>query len=91
MITNKLKGISHIYYLNLDCRVDRRDYMESQFDTWEIKDYTRIKLNKGYKKFILTTDGKLKQNLFLNKDQSTIILIHNKKLKKNSQFLKDFF
>ena len=42
MITNKLKGISHIYYLNLDCRVDRRDYMESQFDTWEIKDYTRI-------------------------------------------------
>ena len=56
-----------------------------------IKDYTRIKLNKGYKKFILTTDGKLKKNLFLNKDQSTIILIHNKKLKKNSQFLKDFF
>jgi FkbM family methyltransferase len=51
-----------------------------------IKDYSKIKLNKGYKKFILTTEGKLKQNLFLNKDQSTVILIHNKKLKKIVNF-----
>lgn len=51
-----------------------------------IKDYSKIKLNKGYKKFILTNEGKLKQNLFLNKDQSTVILIHNKNLKKIVNF-----
>ena len=51
-----------------------------------IKDYIKIKLHKNYKKFILTAEGELKQNLFLNKDQSTVILIHNKNLKKIVNF-----
>jgi len=56
-----------------------------------IKDYIKIKLDKNYKKFVLTAEGELKQNSFLNKDQSTVILIHNSKLKKNSQFLNSSF
>lgn len=56
-----------------------------------IKDYIKIKLYKNYKKFVLTAEGELKQNSFLNKDQSTVILIHNSKLKKNSQFLNSSF
>ncbi len=41
-LKNKLKGLPTIYYINLDNRTDRRDYMESQFDYWEIKDFKRI-------------------------------------------------
>ena len=38
----KLQGIPHIYWLNLDADVERREYMESQFRYWEIKNHTRI-------------------------------------------------
>ncbi len=38
----KLKGIPHIYWLNLDADVERREYMENQFDYWEITNHTRI-------------------------------------------------
>ena len=38
----KLSGIPHIYWLNLDADVQRREYMESQFDYWEIENHTRI-------------------------------------------------
>lgn len=44
-ITEKLKGIPTIYYFNLDCRVDRKEYMESQFYFWEIN-YKRISNSK---------------------------------------------
>jgi hypothetical protein len=40
-LNNKLKNMPHVYYFNLDNRTDRREYMETQFDYWEI-DYTRI-------------------------------------------------
>jgi len=45
-----------------------------------IEQFRKIKLPKNYKKFILTSEGELKKSLFLDKDQSTIILINKKKL-----------
>lgn len=41
-LKNKLKGLPTIYYTNLDNRTDRREYMESQFDYWGIKNYCRV-------------------------------------------------
>lgn len=38
----KLKGIPHIYWLNLDADTHRREYMENQFKYWEIENHTRI-------------------------------------------------
>jgi len=43
----KLKGFGPVYYLNLDGQPERREYMESQFDYWEITDYTRISAYDG--------------------------------------------
>ncbi len=45
-LANKLKNIPHVYYVNLDNRTDRREYMESQFDFWRIKNYTRVSSTK---------------------------------------------
>jgi hypothetical protein len=45
-LENKLKGIPHIYYFNLDSKTNRRDYMESQFKYWGIENYTRISSSK---------------------------------------------
>lgn len=45
-LNNKLKGIPHIYYLNLDNRVDRKEYMENQFERWNITNYTRVSQTK---------------------------------------------
>lgn len=41
-LDNKLKNLPHIYYTNLDNRVDRREYMESQFKKWNITNFTRV-------------------------------------------------
>jgi hypothetical protein len=41
-LNNKLKGLPTIYYTNLDNRTDRREWMESQFDYWKIKNFVRI-------------------------------------------------
>lgn len=38
----KLANIPHIYWLNLDSDIQRRQYMEQQFEYWEIKNHTRI-------------------------------------------------
>ena len=38
----KLRGLPHIYWLNLDADEDRRFYMEEQFKYWEIENHTRI-------------------------------------------------
>ena len=43
----KLSGIGPIYYLNLDGQPERREYMESQFEYWEIENYTRISAYDG--------------------------------------------
>ena len=38
----KLRGLPHIYWLNLDADVERREYMEDQFEYWQVKNHTRI-------------------------------------------------
>jgi hypothetical protein len=45
-LNDKLKDIPKIYYLNLDQREDRKEYMECQFDYWKIKNFTRISTSK---------------------------------------------
>ena len=40
--TSKLKGLPPIYWLNLDTDTHRREYMEKQFDYWEIENHTRV-------------------------------------------------
>ena len=41
-LKNKFKGIPPIYYLNLDCRIDRRKHTESNFEYWKIDNYNRV-------------------------------------------------
>ena len=43
----KLKGIGPIYYLNLDGQPERREYMENQFEYWEVENYERIPAYDG--------------------------------------------
>ena len=43
----KLKGLPHIYWINLDDKTDRADYMKEQFSYWEIEDHTRISACDG--------------------------------------------
>lgn len=45
-LKDKLKNIPKIYYINLDERDDRKDFMESQFDTWKITNYERYSASK---------------------------------------------
>jgi hypothetical protein len=45
-LKNKLKNLPTIYYVNLDNRIDRREYMETQFDFWGIKNFHRISATK---------------------------------------------
>jgi len=44
---HKLKNFGPIYYLNLDDQPERREYMETQFNHWELNDYTRISAYDG--------------------------------------------
>jgi GNAT superfamily N-acetyltransferase len=64
-LKNKLKDIPTIYYTNLDRRTDRREYMETQFDYWGIKDYHRISSSK----YLSTEDYKW-EHLVLDKSLS---------------------
>lgn len=43
----KLKGLPHIYYINLDEKPERAQYMEDQFKYWQIENYTRISAYDG--------------------------------------------
>lgn len=45
-LDNKLYGLPTVYYLNLDNRVDRKNYMETQFNFWGIKNYERVSATK---------------------------------------------
>ena len=45
-LKNKLDNLPSVYYVNLDNRIDRREYMESQFNFWNIKDFKRISASK---------------------------------------------
>ena len=44
---HKFKGVPHIYWINLDADDERRQYMEEQFEYWEIKNHTRISVYDG--------------------------------------------
>jgi len=44
-LENKLIGFPHVYYFNMDQEIDRRVYMEKQFDTYGIE-YTRVSSNR---------------------------------------------
>jgi hypothetical protein len=41
-MSDKLKGLPSIYYLNMDRAVERREWMEGQFDHWGIKNFKRF-------------------------------------------------
>ena len=43
----KLKGLPHIYYINLDEQPERKDYMENMFRYWGVENYTRISAYDG--------------------------------------------
>lgn len=43
----KAKGFPEVYYINLDDKLDRRQYMETQFEYWGIEKYTRISACDG--------------------------------------------
>jgi hypothetical protein len=45
-LKNKLKNLPTIYYINLDNRIDRKEYMESQFDKFKISNFKRISGSK---------------------------------------------
>lgn len=45
-LNKKLIGLPHIYYINLDHEVERREFMETQFKTWGIENYTRVNASK---------------------------------------------
>ena len=44
---HKLKGLPHIYWINLDDKDDRKNYMEEQFAYWEVANHTRISAYDG--------------------------------------------
>jgi len=41
-LDQKLKGLPHIYYINLEDRKDRKEFMECQFEKWGIEKFTRV-------------------------------------------------
>jgi len=45
-LKDKLIGLPPVYYVNLDNRLDRRNYMESQFERWKIRNATRVSASK---------------------------------------------
>jgi hypothetical protein len=45
-LENKLKGLPIIYYINLDHRTDRKEWMESQFSYWGVTNYHRVPASK---------------------------------------------
>ena len=44
---HKLEGFGPVYCINLDDHVERWEYMQDQFEYWNIKDYTRISAYDG--------------------------------------------
>jgi hypothetical protein len=55
----KLVGIPHIYYINLEDRTDRKEFMENQFKNLGIKNYTRVNASEFLKNDISTWEDKI--------------------------------
>lgn len=60
-----LQNIPQILYINLDHRDDRRNYMESQFEEYKIKNYKRISASK----YLINKENEW-ENLILDEDIS---------------------
>ena len=74
---DKLEGLPPIYYLNLDNRLDRREYMESQFNKFDIKQYTRVSANRyDPNKFIEWQKSSLIMNTKNNRISYISILVN---------------
>ena len=43
----KLKGFGPLYIINLDDQPERMEWMKTQLEEWEVKDYTRISAHDG--------------------------------------------
>lgn len=54
---NKLKGLPHIYYINLEHRKDRKTYMEGQFKHWGIEKFTRVNASEFLKDDVTTWEN----------------------------------
>ena len=72
-MSGKLDGLPSIRYLNLDKRIDRKDYMESQFKKFNITDYTRISADRYcpdqfevWKKSSLIVDREINQSHYIS-------------------------
>ena len=76
MIHEKLEGIPPIYYLNLDERVDRKDYMESQFQLLGIQNYTRVSASRYHPSNFNIWKNNLIVNQILN-EKSYLSLVIN--------------
>jgi hypothetical protein len=61
-MTDKLKGLPPIIYLNLDERPDRREYTETQYEKYKIKTFTRYSTSK----YQLNNFSEWKDKLILN-------------------------
>lgn len=55
----KLVGIPHIYYINLEDRTDRKEFMENQFKNLGIKNYTRVNASEFLKDDISTWEDNI--------------------------------
>ena len=55
----KLVGIPHIYYINLEDRTDRKEFMENQFKNLGIENYTRVNASEFLKNDISTWEDKI--------------------------------
>lgn len=57
MLYEKLKGIPHIYYINLEDRKDRREFMEKQFKKWGIEKVSRVNASEFLKDDVKTWEN----------------------------------
>lgn len=78
---HKFKGVPHIYWINLDSDDERRQYMEEQFEYWEIKNHTRISGYDGREDDV-TEHLKGKFPDFMNMNEVACCMSHLKALKK---------
>ena len=78
---HKFKGVPHIYWINLDTDNERRQYMEEQFEYWEIKNHTRISGYDGREDDV-TEHLKGKFPDFMNMNEVACCMSHLKALKK---------
>ena len=78
---HKFKGVPHIYWINLDTDNERRQYMEEQFEYWEIENHTRISGYDGREDDV-TEHLKGKFPDFMNMNEVACCMSHLKALKK---------